>query len=358
MRNYDEKQSFHTISFLRSARSRTQSLNSIDETDEDSSDVHDSTAESTQPSSDGVALRILSSNLTTPGRLDSDDGPPPRDSFSATLYSKLLNVASISIRSSSTSSISSAIYFSPGSDHTSNSTQLPAAPLKRRATTSPSPSPGKENHKRLRIKGPSLSKLKRVRTLTDDGEQPVKRQRFGTSRLASLRRADSLKSEWIPTAPSTPPAAPSSPGVPIIAPPLELSHLLPSTARSRLNAYIQRERAWWTEFSFGRVHGDVQAWDSHLGLGVRVRSTVMNWIAEVRFGMYEMDEEDEVGEDEYSRGLADQLAEPETRFHAAYLFLLFAFRKGWGGWKVWDLATACVAVSAKVLIPSSCHSPF
>lgn len=102
--------------------------------------------------------------------------------------------------------------------------------------------------------------------------------------------------------------------------------------------------------------GDVDAWESALALGQSARQRAMHWILEVHPEMYALhddcycdDEFEECDElDEYMKGLGEQLALPETRFHAAYLFLLFAYKKGWNGWHVWDMALACVAVSAKV----------
>ncbi len=102
-----------------------------------------------------------------------------------------------------------------------------------------------------------------------------------------------------------------------------------------------------------RLQGDFHVWEAYIGLGPQSRRNVLEWIVGVhhqhnRDG-YSSDEDSE--EDFDDLGLADQLALPETRFHAAYLFLLFAFQKGWGGWYAWDMAVACIAISVKVRLP-------
>lgn len=329
------------------------------EFDEDSEDFPASEQEQMFGSSS--AIPTLSSYATTPDIVCSDEDTPsiPRDSFSRMLYAKLQHV--LSIRSSSLSTVASITHFSPGISYTSTP---PNASKKRSASSSLESTSGLPQRKKPRIASPPQTKSriyapksKRALTLTDDERETKRPRRFGSSRPASLRRADSLKvttDDWIPTAPSTPPPE-APPGVPVIAPPADFVPLPAPTARTRLQAYKRREQVWRANLYLGRLHGNVQAWESHLGLGARKRRQVVNWIVGVQPGMFAYDRADSDDEDmdveledEYADGLADQLAIPETRFHAAYLFLLFAFKKGFASYNVWDLATACVAVSAKV----------
>lgn len=340
MRPSDEPRNACSTLDLRTHWSRSQSLASISESEETPISDHDlpPSSPSTQPSSD--ALYLLSSVATTPEVATDDevDGYPDPEAFHSTLYSKLMRRT---LSASTNSSDSSKLYFSPNSDL---STPIHRLRLKRRPTSSPD----KENAdsvKRPRlILRPSDNILKRSRTSTDDDENygpPEKKHKNSCpARTASLRRADSLKSQLELTAADL--QAPFISPVPTIAPPSEYSAHKPLNARSRLSAYIRRERTWRDPFHFDRIPGnDLGGWDHHIGIGSRVRKTIMQWITQVRLG-------DEAVIDDFSVALADQLEDPETRFHAAYLFLAFAFKISWTSWNAWDLATAAVAVSSKV----------
>ncbi|KAF9018450.1 hypothetical protein BDZ89DRAFT_1073879 [Hymenopellis radicata] len=328
------------MSSMRPIRSRTLSLLSIAEHSDENDDV--SLSDQTAISSESPTMPSSSSPFTTPDVFLSDDGSPlvRRDLFSRALFAKLEDVAS---SSSSISTVSSKMYFSPGS----NATSTPRRSSKKRRASSSFGSLG-VIHKQRRIHAPQI---KRTSTLSDDKELPAKTsRRLGLSRPGSLRRADSLRvsaSDSVPTAPSTPPSE-RLPGVPVIAPPADFIPSQPLTARSRLAAYLKRELEWRGELRLERLQGDVHVWEAHLGLGQRSRGKVMEWIVGVHHDGCSSDEDsEEEFDDIYARGLADQLALPETRFHAAYLFLLFAYQKGWGDWYAWDMAVACVATSVK-----------
>ncbi|KAK0214309.1 hypothetical protein IW262DRAFT_1405522 [Armillaria fumosa] len=183
---------------------------------------------------------------------------------------------------------------------------------------------------------------------------------------------------WIPTAPSTPEPPPVprknnnahlppkwflpmklSPvrsmmrdPVPIIAPPSNHAPVPPlpleAQAKRRLQLYVLRERQCHRSWELQcRKESTLEDWEDAIGVGQKFRREVVEWILEATLRRQD-------GED-----LHDQLTtvstSRETRFHAAYLFLLFFFCSGgaagkdWDGFEdmVWDMAVGAVAVSVK-----------
>ncbi|KIY62288.1 hypothetical protein CYLTODRAFT_494739 [Cylindrobasidium torrendii FP15055 ss-10] len=339
MRTSDEPRNAHSVLDLRTHWSRSQSLASISEVEETPISDHDlpPSSPSTQPSSD--ALYLLSSVATTPEVITDDeaDGYPDPEKFHSALCSKL---SRRTLSASTNSSDSSSLYFSPNSDL--DTPLISRLKLKRPPTSSPD----KENvhsvkRPRLILRA-SENILKRTWTSRDDDENydisAKKHKASRPARTASLRRADSLKSQ---TELAADLQAQCISSVPVIAPPLDYAAPKPLTARSRLSAYIHRERTWREPFHFERIPGnDLGGWDQHIGIGPRVRKSILEWISRVSL-------DDKDIQDDFSVALADQLEDPETRFHAGYLFLAFAFKISWTSWNVWDLATAAVAVASK-----------
>ncbi|KAK0439500.1 uncharacterized protein EV420DRAFT_1170711 [Desarmillaria tabescens] len=354
-------------------------------------------------------------------------------SFSRTSFHLSTPGVNIICTSSSSKGSDSDFFFSPGSEGKSTPTALSIQQLernlKRRREESLADIP---SSKRIRSdssrysnfsdeKNTPLRALKRSRSgRHEDLFSPKKKARlihrsYSASQPASLRRAQSLRTEvsssspstssssssstymriitatgtfriprlgqsptnadWIPTAPSSPepaptrrknnhlhlppefflpmkPALPKDP-VPIIAPPS--NHVavpaLSSDARAkrRLQLYVLRERQCHQSWELGcqKEISTLDDWEKAIGIGQNFRREVLEWILEVTLRHRE-------GED-----LHDQLTtvstSRETRFHAAYLFLLFFFRssgtegKEWDGFEdmVWDMAVGAIAVSVK-----------
>ncbi|PBK94204.1 hypothetical protein ARMGADRAFT_1164522 [Armillaria gallica] len=183
---------------------------------------------------------------------------------------------------------------------------------------------------------------------------------------------------WIPTAPSTPEPPPvpkknnnahlppewflplrlspvhslSRNPVPIIAPPSNHAAVLPlsleAQAKRRLQLYVLRERQCHQSWELGcRKESTLEDWEDAIGVGQKFRREVVEWILEATLRRQD-------GKDLYDQ-LTTVATSRETRFHAAYLFLLFFFCSGgaagkeWDGFEdmVWDMAVGAVAVSVK-----------
>ncbi|KAK0432368.1 hypothetical protein EV421DRAFT_1849199 [Armillaria borealis] len=199
----------------------------------------------------------------------------------------------------------------------------------------------------------------------------------GTFRIPRLGQS-SPDAGWIPTAPSTPEPPPvprknnnahlppewflpmrlspvhslSKDPVPIIAPPSNHAAVPPlsleAQAKRRLQLYVLRERQCHQSWELGcRKESTLEDWEDAIGVGQKFRREVVEWILEATLRRQD------------GKDLHDQLtivsASRETRFHAAYLFLLFFFCSGgaagkeWDGFEdmVWDMAVGAVAVSVK-----------
>ncbi|KAK0184407.1 hypothetical protein F5146DRAFT_1228792 [Armillaria mellea] len=182
---------------------------------------------------------------------------------------------------------------------------------------------------------------------------------------------------WIPTAPSTPEPQPvrknnnanlppewflpmrlspvhsfSRDPVPVIAPPSNHAAVPPlsleAQAKRRLQLYVLRERqcqrSWELE---GRQESTLEDWEDVIGVGQKFRRQVVEWILEATLRRQD-------GKDLYDQ-LTTVSTSRETRFHAAYLFLLFFFCSGgatgndWNGFEdmIWDMAVGAIAVSVK-----------
>ncbi|PBK68116.1 hypothetical protein ARMSODRAFT_958620 [Armillaria solidipes] len=199
----------------------------------------------------------------------------------------------------------------------------------------------------------------------------------GTFRIPRLGQS-SPDAGWIPTAPSIPEPPPvprknnnahlppewflpmrlspvhslSKDPVPIIAPPSNHAAVPPlsleAQAKHRLQLYVLRERQCHQSWELGcRKESTLEDWEDAIGVGQKFRRKVVEWILEATLRRQD------------GKDLHDQLTivstSRETRFHAAYLFLLFFFCSGgaagkeWDGFEdmVWDMAVGAVAVSVK-----------
>ncbi|KAK0220774.1 hypothetical protein EDD85DRAFT_274465 [Armillaria nabsnona] len=200
----------------------------------------------------------------------------------------------------------------------------------------------------------------------------------GTFRIPRLGQS-SPDAGWIPTVPSTPEPPPvprknnnahlppewflplrlspvhslSRNPVPIIAPPSNHAAVPPlsleAQAKHRLQLYVLRERQCHHQsWELGcRKECTLEDWEDAIGVGQKFRREVVEWILEATLRRQD------------GKDLHDQLTtvatSRETRFHAAYLFLLFFFCSGgaagteWDGFEdmVWDMAVGAVAVSVK-----------
>ncbi|KAK0482019.1 hypothetical protein EDD18DRAFT_1202426 [Armillaria luteobubalina] len=437
--------------------SRTQSLSSIQEEPEDLED-HRRPLDSDDDE--------LESGISTPRiQISSTWTTPEPDDFSDALQSRLLEAKANRqgfrtswIRQSSnipSFSQSSSSARTPGLNRIPSATTLTSldsdfcfSPCSEDRTTVDPMRRGERNSKRRRDDSlEDTRSLKRVRSNGDgcsyltngktplyrglerlrsrrhrDTPSPRKKPRlthrsYSASQPASLRRAQSLQTDflsyspntsisrssthtriitptgtfliprlgqsipnagWIPTAPSTPEPPPVprknnnahlppewflpirlSPvrsmmrhPVPVIAPPSNHAAVPPlslqAQAKRRLQLYVLRERQCHQSWELQcRKESTLEDWEDAIGVGQKFRREVVEWILEVTLRRQD-------GED-----LHDQLTSistsRETRFHAAYLFILFFFRSGgatgkdWDGFEdmVWDMAVGAVAVSVK-----------
>ncbi|KAJ7084835.1 hypothetical protein B0H15DRAFT_847779 [Mycena belliarum] len=310
----------------------------------------------------------------------------------------------------------------------SNSFKTPVSRAEKRSYSSLHEDPTYATHKKSKMhsRAPSSSRSKPSSSSKSLSRVPASlRKSFSLRSAASSSHASHDKKELIPTVPNTP-CPTTKPGrlikaasqtstvpfvVPIIAPPPEHIARLPlsreACAKIRIGNFVAREERLRAEdglleFDIGaRTSTDAERskWEDFIGVGTQWRVKVIEWILEVlpkRSTYYppissasrslfgpslkrpSVSFSSSDGHEEID--LLDQLrTSPETRFHAAYLFLRYFFllmtndveRKRiqgmqnsdtaaknelpWDpafppeGWNlvVWDLCLACLAISVK-----------
>ncbi|KAL0948509.1 hypothetical protein HGRIS_011070 [Hohenbuehelia grisea] len=284
-----------------------------------------------------------------------------------------------------------------------NIPQSPELPLRKKLRRAPRPSSFRQNDSTSPVRSDDQfatvpASLRKASSLRSDLEGYT-----SESNVQPLSVSTPPTKNGIPTVPNSPESQFVPPGrkptrtprlvqgfrspVPIIAPPEDHFAQLPlsdeAQAKLRLKRFVERESRSRTREDLNRdaaivvglvdvdLPGDSNVrrrvdWEQVLGIGAELRSRAIDWILHVLPDQAQVLEHFRVSSknpsrQSVSRNLLDQLSKsPETRFHAAHMFLRYfrlvmvvdepaedAERDGWN-LVVLDTAAGCLAISVKL----------